>query len=207
MLISGAGDPNREIPYMQKGRPIMMSKLPFQFSSVDNRTSARNAPDQNLPDYMKVIVGDLPPTTQTDLATQNVLELNPAMMGIYDNALKKYQKTFLARHPVILALFTGQGGQAYTLPPGHGAPACAIGSGSLPGLQIGFARVYGSFRTRRFTPGNRFRPVVGGPDAYVSYGESIGFGPTGCGRSERRSARQRGSHTREQHRVHGCMPQ
>lgn len=89
----------------------MTSELPFQFSSVDNSASTRNAPDQNLPDYMKVIVGDFPPTTQADLATRNVLELNAAMMGIYDNALKKYQKTFLARHPVILALFTGQGGK------------------------------------------------------------------------------------------------
>ena len=96
----------------------MTSKLPFPFSSVDNRTSAQNAPDQNLPDYMKVIVGDFPPTTQADLATQNVLELNLAMMGIYDNALKKYQKTFLAQHPVILALFTGQGGKLTLYRPG-----------------------------------------------------------------------------------------
>ena len=96
----------------------MTSKLPFQFSSVDNRASAQNVPDQNLPDYMKVIVGDFPPTTQANLATQNVLELNLAMMGIYDNALKKYQKTFLAQHPVILALFTGQGGKLTLYSPG-----------------------------------------------------------------------------------------
>ncbi len=96
----------------------MMSELPYPFSSVDDRTSTQNKPDQNLPDYMKVIVGDFPPATPAALATQNVLELNLAMMGIYDNALNKYQKIFLARHPVILALFSGPGGKLTLYRPG-----------------------------------------------------------------------------------------
>lgn len=106
----------------------MLSQLQFQVSvavflslflsfAVDD-TSAQSAPDQNLPDYMKVIVGDFPATIKADLSTQNVLELNLAMMGIYDNALKKYQKTFLAQHPVILALFSSQGGKLTLYRPG-----------------------------------------------------------------------------------------
>ena len=107
----------------------MLSKLQFQLSAavilslilslaVDNRASAQNAPDQNLPDYMKVIVGDFPPTTKADLATQNVLELDLAMFGLYDDALAKYKRNFLAQHPVILALFSNQGGKLTLYRPG-----------------------------------------------------------------------------------------
>lgn len=84
----------------------------------DHRADARNAP-QNLPDYMKVIVGDFPPATGADLATRNVLELNLAMFGIYDDALTKYKRNFLAQHPVILALFSSQGGKLTLYRPGR----------------------------------------------------------------------------------------
>jgi hypothetical protein len=61
------------------------------------------------PAYMDVITGGAS-QTETQVAEQNVLALNVAMFGYYDRALKLYQRNLLARHPVILALFSGAGG-------------------------------------------------------------------------------------------------
>jgi hypothetical protein len=65
----------------------------------------------DLPDYMDVIVGNGVPLSKTQVANQNVLDLDIAMFGLYDDALAKFQKNFLAQHPVILALFSNQGGK------------------------------------------------------------------------------------------------
>jgi hypothetical protein len=73
----------------------------------------------DLPDYMKLIAGNSRPATAAEVATKNVLDLDLAMMGLYDNAISKYQKTFLAQHPVILALFTHEGGKLTLYRPGN----------------------------------------------------------------------------------------
>src|ERR1700687_498193 len=75
-----------------------------------------NATD--LPDYIDVIVGNGAPLTKTQVADQNVLDLDIAMFGLYDDALAKFQKNFLAQHPVIMALFSNQGGKLMLYRPG-----------------------------------------------------------------------------------------
>jgi hypothetical protein len=49
-------------------------------------------------------------STPQDTATKNVLALNPSMFELYGNSLHIFEKNILAKHPVILALFSGAGG-------------------------------------------------------------------------------------------------
>ena len=70
------------------------------------------------PSYMEVIAGSGTPASKSQVATQNVLALDLAMFGIYNDALVSSQKNFLAQHPVILALFTNQGGKLILYRPG-----------------------------------------------------------------------------------------
>ena len=79
---------------------------------------AQRATAQNLPDYMNVITGNGAPSTKTEVAEQNVLALNIAMFGLYDDAQMKLQRNFLAQHPVIMALFSNQGGKLTLFRPG-----------------------------------------------------------------------------------------
>src|SRR6516162_7213426 len=75
------------------------------------------APD--MPAYMDVIVaGEPPPPAET--ATQNVLALNTAMFGLYDESGRIFRKNLLSQHPVILALFNGAGGRFILYKPGAG---------------------------------------------------------------------------------------
>lgn len=54
-----------------------------------------------------------------DVAAERALTLNSAMMAIYEDALTKYQANLLANCPVILALFTGEGGEFTLYRPGE----------------------------------------------------------------------------------------
>jgi hypothetical protein len=80
---------------------------------------AASANAASLPSYMDVIAGDQPPLSSEKLANQNLLDLDLAMFGIYDDALAKYQANFMAQHPVIMALFSNQGGKLILYRPGH----------------------------------------------------------------------------------------
>jgi hypothetical protein len=84
--------------------------------AIDTRANAQSGGD--LPDYMEVIVGKGAPATKTQVAEQNVLALDIAMFGLYDDAQAKFQKNFLAEHPVIMALFSNQGGKLTLYRPG-----------------------------------------------------------------------------------------
>jgi len=72
---------------------------------------------QVVPEYMNVIVGH-PATTKGEIAQHDVLALNDAMFGFYDDSLHLFQKDMLAQHPVILLLFSGAGGEAILYRPG-----------------------------------------------------------------------------------------
>src|SRR5260221_2465247 len=67
---------------------------------------------------MGVIVGNGEAATKEHVAEQNVLALDLAMFGLYDEAQTKFQKNFLAEHPVIMALFSNQGGKLTLFRPG-----------------------------------------------------------------------------------------
>jgi len=72
---------------------------------------------QAPPAYMNTITGTAT-TTKAQVAEGNMLALNVAMFGYYDRALRLYQQRLLAQHPVILALFSGAGGEFTLYRPG-----------------------------------------------------------------------------------------
>jgi hypothetical protein len=70
-----------------------------------------------LPDYMKVIVSPTSPNAQ-DTANNNVTALNTEMFSLYDTSLRIFTKNIMAKHPVILGLFSGRGGRFILYRPG-----------------------------------------------------------------------------------------
>jgi hypothetical protein len=82
-----------------------------------------------LPPYMDAIVAGASPSPG-DTAKQNVLALNTAMFGLYDDSANVFRKNLLSQHPVILALFSGAGGRLILYRPGM-AP---VEAPSVPGV-------------------------------------------------------------------------
>ena len=72
---------------------------------------------QSLPAYMAPISG-LTSATPADIATKDVLALNTGMFELYGDAAKVFQANILAKHPVILGLFSGAGGRFTLYRPG-----------------------------------------------------------------------------------------
>jgi hypothetical protein len=72
-----------------------------------------------IPDFLQVVVGEEEPASERAIAEHNVLTLNSAMMTLYDETLEKYKRNMRNRVPIILALFTGQGGNMILYRPGH----------------------------------------------------------------------------------------
>ena len=107
--------------------------LSFVFEVACTDHPARAA---DLPDYMKVIVGDAPPASATDVANQNVLALDLAMFGLYDDAQAKFQKNFLAEHPIVLAPVQQSRRQAHPDSSRQAAIGRTAGTDSLSNLQI-----------------------------------------------------------------------
>ena len=81
--------------------------------------SASRAADE-VPSFLKeVVLNSAPPPTKDQLAFQSVYQLNNSMFNIYDSALGIYQKNIRARVPLIMALFSGQGGRFILYRPGQ----------------------------------------------------------------------------------------
>jgi len=72
---------------------------------------------QGLPSYMAPISG-IVTATPADIATKDVLALNTGMFELYGDAGKIFQANILAKHPVILGLFSGAGGRFTLYRPG-----------------------------------------------------------------------------------------
>jgi hypothetical protein len=72
---------------------------------------------QSLPPYMAPISG-LTASTTADTATKDVLALNAGMFDLYGDAAKVFRTNILAKHPVILGLFSGAGGRFILYRPG-----------------------------------------------------------------------------------------
>ncbi|MHC5699888.1 hypothetical protein OTC26_000275 [Streptomyces tirandamycinicus] len=61
---------------------------------------------------MAKIVTPLPAVNSpVDIAYQQALRLNTSMMSVYEENVAAFQKNLLSNHPVILALFSGAGGE------------------------------------------------------------------------------------------------
>jgi hypothetical protein len=82
-----------------------------------------------LPDYLANLIAPTTPPSAADLATTNVLQLDLGMFVLYDNAAKIFRQNLMAKHPFILALFTGAGGRMILYRPGkppENAPSVPI---------------------------------------------------------------------------------
>jgi hypothetical protein len=72
---------------------------------------------QSLPAYMEPIAGKTA-ATPSDIATKDVLALNVGMFELYGDAARIFQANILAKHPLILGLFSGAGGRMILYRPG-----------------------------------------------------------------------------------------
>jgi hypothetical protein len=72
-----------------------------------------------VPEFLRIVVAEDDAASDRTVAEQSVLALNSAMMVIYDEALAKYRQNLRRRVPIILALFTGEGGRMILYRPGH----------------------------------------------------------------------------------------
>jgi hypothetical protein len=73
----------------------------------------------DIPNFLRIVVSEEQTASEQVVAEQSVLALNAAMMVIYDDALAKYMRNMRRRVPIILALFSGEGGRMILYRPGH----------------------------------------------------------------------------------------
>lgn len=73
----------------------------------------------SIPDFMRPVIGDEPPSSGNAVAEQAVLALNTSMMSFYDTSLVKFKANMRNQVPIVLAMFTGQGGQMILYRPGR----------------------------------------------------------------------------------------
>ena len=71
-----------------------------------------------IPDFMRPVV-DKKPTSSRVVAEHAVLALNASMMGLYDASLETFKENMRDQVPIIVALFSGQGGQMILYRPGQ----------------------------------------------------------------------------------------
>src|SRR5436305_1637246 len=71
-----------------------------------------------IPEYLRNVVVPLPMTSPKALAVRDALALDHQMQVIYSGSLQTYKKNLLAMSPVILGLFSNQGGEFYLYLPG-----------------------------------------------------------------------------------------
>jgi hypothetical protein len=98
-------------------RPIKLVCASLLAAAGLTVTTAAQAADP--PDYLKEISGTIPPPSAADLAARNVLQLNTSMFSLYENAGMAFRHNILAKHAVILALFSGAGGRMILYRPGQ----------------------------------------------------------------------------------------
>ena len=72
----------------------------------------------NLPEYLANISGNTA-SSPSDISTRDMLQLDIGMFSLYDRASNIYRRNILAKHPIILAMFTNQGGQLMLFRPGQ----------------------------------------------------------------------------------------
>lgn len=81
---------------------------------------------EELPEYIKLIspgktkskISEPKSQNAGQVTSKNILSLDKAMMPIYASALKKFQSNILSQTPIIIARFTGGGGEMTLYRPG-----------------------------------------------------------------------------------------
>jgi len=79
---------------------------------------ASQAHAQALPPEVAIIAG-APGRTAAEIATQDVLALNTTMFELYGSVSQVFRRNILAKHPVILGMFSGAGGRLILYRPGQ----------------------------------------------------------------------------------------
>jgi len=74
--------------------------------------------EQPLPTFLELVVNQGKPASKRDVAEQSVLQLNAAMNNLYAATLRVSKQNFREQFPILIALFSGQGGQMILYPPG-----------------------------------------------------------------------------------------
>jgi len=90
--------------------------------------SATAARSEELPSYMEPIAGRTA-ATPAGIAAKDVLALNTSMFQLYASAGAVFRQNLMAKHPIILGLFSGAGGRFILYRPGMApldAPAVPI---------------------------------------------------------------------------------
>lgn len=72
---------------------------------------------EDLPSYMAPIAGHTT-SDAASIATKDVLALNAMMFQLYDNSGAIFRRNLMAKHPIILGLFSGAGGRFILYRPG-----------------------------------------------------------------------------------------
>lgn len=85
---------------------------------VTSGIPASNVHAATLPPELQNLVGT-PTRTASDVATQNLLQLNRSMFELYGDAAKIFAGNIRSRHPIILGLFSGAGGRFILYRPGQ----------------------------------------------------------------------------------------
>ena len=67
-----------------------------------------------VPEFMRPVLTGEPPASARVVAEHAVLDLNVSMMGFYDASLATFKHNMRDRVPIIVALFSGEGGQMIT---------------------------------------------------------------------------------------------
>jgi len=86
--------------------------IPILFAGLC--TTARS---EDLPSYMGPIAGRTV-SSAASVATKNVLALNTTMFQLYGDAGAVFRQNLMAKHPIILGLFSGAGGRFILYRPG-----------------------------------------------------------------------------------------
>lgn len=74
--------------------------------------------EKALPAFMKIVTNQGKPTSARDTAQESVLKLNSAMNELHATALRHSIRNLREQFPILIGLFTGQGGQMILYPPG-----------------------------------------------------------------------------------------
>lgn len=84
-----------------------------------------NVQAESLPSYLTVAAAKHTPPTASQIAANNVASLDADMQAIYSNNLPVFEQNLRDNYPVILALFTDEGGKFYLYKPGQKEPIIA----------------------------------------------------------------------------------
>jgi hypothetical protein len=87
-------------------------------------TSMAESNGSAIPEFMRPVVADEPAVSARVVAEHAILALNDSMIQFYESSLTKFKQNMRDQVPIILALFTGEGGQMTLYRPGQ-APEVA----------------------------------------------------------------------------------